>query len=725
MRLTGGGTIGIRRIGALASPLRRAGDSLVYAPAAPQLESIVFATDRGVEDLVVAYEGHGEIGYDVDLPPTFRLHPGAPGIVEVRDGRGRARLRMRAERAWDAVGTEIPLQVEVSGATLRVRLGATATYPVAVDPVWEGTDAMVMPRLGHSATLLPTGEVLIAGGGIGIRHGEIYDPSTGTFRLTGAMETDRVYHEAVRTRTGEVLLVGGLGPDMTPFAAVETFDAKTGLFASSGPLSTPRVDSTLMLLPDGRVLCAGGKDTAASLSSSEVWDPVTGVFSPSAPMTTARASLTSVPLPDGTYLVAGGMKGGLQLSSAEVFDPAVERFISVAPMKHARSQATLVALPSGNVLAAGAQSGADASTRSEVFDTSSRTFHPTGDMVLPRRESLGLLIPSGKALVTGAWNSASEPSELYDPDAGQFLTTPAGPSREAGTLTLLPCCAALTTGGVLGGQSSASSGASLLLEDPRWVDAHELPVGVSGAVGVRLSSDNVLLLGGFSRYFGNGAVSHQRVVRFRPSTMTFQSEVSLPFAVGDTRGVTTLADGRVFAADGGGFILDPATNRLTIPTGLRNRTQPSVSRLNDGRILITGGLSQTASPLASAEIFDPVSGSVELTASMSVARRMHATATLPSGEVLVAGGWDPSLAPPEGAHYDAEIFNPSTGTFRPTDNTAHICDSPAFPLSDGSVFILCRGGTRSSTPPRRPSSTPPNRLSTFLPPPCSTTVGSC
>ena len=74
-------------------------------------------------------------------------------------------------------------------------------------------------RALHTATLLPNGEVLVAGGASGYNFAthaalvtdsaEIYDPVTATFSLTGSMTTSRLSHAAVVLKNGQVLVTGG------------------------------------------------------------------------------------------------------------------------------------------------------------------------------------------------------------------------------------------------------------------------------------------------------------------------------------------------------------------------------------------------------------------------------------------------------------------------------------------------------------------------------------
>ena len=147
--------------------------------------------------------------------------------------------------------------------------GISSTNAEVFDPArgtWRATGGMNIPRVRHTATVLPNGRVLVAGGdGIGgadnaYFSAEIYDPATGGWTLTGSMHHIHVDHTATLLPSGLVLVTGGGGNGFDPSASAEIYYPALGLWSDIGTLTTNRAYLTATLLTNGKVLVTGGYD---------------------------------------------------------------------------------------------------------------------------------------------------------------------------------------------------------------------------------------------------------------------------------------------------------------------------------------------------------------------------------------------------------------------------------------------------------------------------------
>jgi uncharacterized delta-60 repeat protein len=358
--------------------------------------------------------------------------------------------------------------------------------------VFDETGSLVTGRHSHTATLLPNGKVLVAGGinnnGGSLASAELYDPASGTWTGIGSLATARDSHTATLLPNGKVLVAGGYNGGA--LASAELYDPASGIWTATGSLSVARYYYTATLLPNGKVLVAGG-DTGGR--SAELYDPASGSWTATGSLGAGRGSHTATLLPNGKVLVAGGFGTGHHLASAELYDPATGSWTATGSLGAARDSHTATLLPDGKVLVAGGSGNTGSvGASAELYDPASVSWTATGSLDATRHLHTATLLPNGKVLVAGGIGTSGilGSAELYDPASGSWTATGGLTfGRYYHTATLLPDGKVLVAGG--------HNGNGVLATAELYVEQPTPPTLLNISTRLRVLTDDNVLIGGF------------------------------------------------------------------------------------------------------------------------------------------------------------------------------------------------------------------------------------
>ena len=344
-----------------------------------------------------------------------------------------------------AKGTLLPDgRVFVGGTVLRDGRVFIAGYPTAevCDPVTNICAATVpyaapKPAILGSSTLLADGRVLLTGAvnicfqplcsDPGTSWTELFDPTAGTFSLTGSMKGYNNTYTATLLTDGRVLFVGNdYYNGETPFA--EVFDPSNETFKVIEPPSAiheyPRYT---ILLMDGKVLFVGNDTHNGVPSFAEVFDPSNETFKVIEPPSASHQYGAAKLLPDGTVLFTGGLTpDDKEQVAAELYIPASRTFSAAVNMIKGHSYHTSTLLSDGTVLIAGSTVGAPIISSAELY-------HPAVLIPAPLLFSLsgdgrgqGAIwhAATGQLVSQGAPATAGEILSMYTTGLGQGNVIP-------------------------------------------------------------------------------------------------------------------------------------------------------------------------------------------------------------------------------------------------------------------------------------------------------------
>ena len=306
---------------------------------------------------------------------------------------------------------------------------------------------MSVPRSAHTATLLPDGRVLLAGGMVEVRGAETstdsietYEPRTGEIKVTGRLCLPRAGHTATLLRDGNVLFTGG-GNDQSNLRSAELYRVATGDCIRLNPMRVPRERHAASLLTDGRVLITGGTIAQPS-DETDIFDPGTGAFLAGPRLHARRAAHSATVLKDGRVVIAGGA-ASLQsvLRSVEIYDPVSNEFKEAGPLSASRYKHSAVLLENDRVLLLGGSDERDWNGRRntvELYDARTGRSRFVSPLHRARFKfpSAVAVTANGKVVVGGAGRRV----EVFDVAREQFSVSSGSVEDEwfYATATALP-----------------------------------------------------------------------------------------------------------------------------------------------------------------------------------------------------------------------------------------------------------------------------------------------
>ena len=320
------------------------------------------------------------------------------------------------------------------------------------------------------------------------------------------------------------------------------------------------------------------------------------------------------------------------------------------------------------------------------------TFSPTGSMATPRLGQTATLLENGQVLIAGGTLSAGHApgltsAEIYDPASGQFAST--GNLNQGRAIA---SAVRLLNGQVLvtGGESDAVFFTSAELYDP----SSGTFVQTGSANATHFSAPVVLLNNGKVLFTGCAFPFASTAELYDPSSGTFALTAGGMITPRCGHSATSLPDGRVLivggvSASASGQVLtsaeiyDPVQDNFA-PTGSLNlpRVAAAAAPLADGRVLISGGQNFFST---SAEVYDPATDLFSSTGNMITSRNNHSATLLPTGEVLLALGSDSFSFEAT----SAELYHPNLGEFFGTGSLSHHHgNGTATLLSNGAVLVV-------------------------------------
>ncbi len=323
----------------------------------------------------------------------------------------------------------------------------------------QSTGTMVTGRAFHPLTTLQDGRVLACGGiAYGgqkangtyftnvLKSAEIWDPSTGSWSALPNMNRHRAANTASLLPSGQVLICGGtkgngnneladvadlLG---TSLNSTEIFDPATNSWSSGPNLAEPKAGHGAIALQNGLILISGGITYTTIFginfpdfsSQASTFDPATGSFSNAGNIRTKRALFAHALLPNGKVAFFGGVGGDIlnfgPIKNADVFNPATNSASGIAPLPADRGFLQALSLDTGQIMVLGGASGdlTDPIPEADVWvwDSVTNSYATASPMTVRRGGNIAEYMEDGTIYVAGGESnsgSAIATAESYSP----------------------------------------------------------------------------------------------------------------------------------------------------------------------------------------------------------------------------------------------------------------------------------------------------------------------
>ena len=389
------------------------------------------------------------------------------------------------------------------------------------------------------------------------------------------------------------------------------------------------------------VACSNTATPSPTVVTSSAVPPTPSAIPTPSPTASPLPTATPSPLPTATPsprpMAPATLKPGPKMTTARL-DPAAVR------LKDGRVLIIGGTIPFVGKCPMACMSPVTASV--EDYDPRTGKFSHNGSLSEPRSGAEALLLNDGRVLVSGGngqYGQSLSTLEIYDAAKGTSVVVT--PPADTGKLPTEPTVVLLADGRVLIAGGSYDSGITssnvTLIFDPTSGGFSNGPLMArprQGATATLLDDGRVLIVAGDDGYNGDAQDLAELIDPSHPL-----SQSTWPVSPGSSTS-TLLSDGRVLVAGGGtevSEVFDPRTERFTVVGPMiTSRTGSAAIKIQDGRVLLLGGVDSNRAAIGTVEAFDPDSGTFQVISTAFPKITDFSATLLDDGEILIAGGWN-------------------------------------------------------------------------------------